>query len=110
MGSALPSNIYIRFIEGDHYLWGNFEVDELLYSGGEKSSAEYENEAGMLEDAIASCWKPDAPGEYYIKGFTVFYSKDYYGEVDADYSIEEVRPSTAEDMAQFYLPADENVL
>jgi SWI/SNF-related matrix-associated actin-dependent regulator of chromatin subfamily A-like protein 1 len=92
------SNILITLIEGDSRLWSGLEVSELFYVG---ESAEYENEAGMLEDALGGLFKPEKPGEYFLHGFQVIYSKDYLGEVDADYSLEGWRIATLEDTRAF---------
>ena len=98
MKQPTTSNVLMILTEGDSHLWPGFEVEELFYTG---ESAEYEHDAGMLEDAIAPMFKPTKPGTYYLYGFQASYSKDYWGEVDADYSLEGWREATPEDEKQF---------
>jgi len=93
------SNILLTLVDGDSVLWPSLEVDELLFNG---ESAEYEQMAGMLEDAIASVFSTRTPGTYFLYGFRAFYSKDYYGEVDVDYELDGWRVATADDAKEFY--------
>lgn len=99
MSQPSPSNVLIIFTEGDSRLWPGLEVEELFFNG---ESAEYEQEAGMLEDAISGLFEPTAPGSYFLYGFKATYSEDYYGEVDVDYELEGWRLATAADEEQFY--------
>ena len=105
MTQPTPSNILVILIAGDSFLWPNMEVEELLYTG---ESAGYEQEAGMLEDAIAPVFQPKEPGTYLLYGFTAHYHKDYEGEVDADYELEGWRKAEPDDHAQFYVECGEN--
>lgn len=100
-----PSNILVTLITGDSRLWPNMEMHELQYTG---DSAEYEQEAGMLEDAIAPMFQPKEPGTYLLYGFTAHYHKDYYGEVDVDYELEGWRKVEAADHDQFYVECGDN--
>ncbi len=95
MTQPTPSNILITLIPGDSNLWPGLEVDDLAFDG---ESAEFEHEASVLEDAIASVAEITKPGIYYIWGFQATYTKDYYGEVDVDHEIAGWREATVEDL------------
>ena len=97
MKQPTPSNILITLIEGDSRLWPGLEIESIIWTG---DSAEFENEAGMLEEELEE-FAPTEPGTYFIYGFTAYYTKDYYGEVDAECSIEGWRKATEEDIASF---------
>ncbi len=99
MRQPSSSNILITLVEGDSRLWPGFEIKEILHNG---ESTEYENDAGMLEEAIAEGFKPTVPGTYYIYGFRAIYSKDYFGEVDVDYELEGWRKAEESDTKQFF--------
>lgn len=99
MKQPTSSNILVILTDGDSLCFPELEVAEMFYEG---ESAEYEHDAGMLEDAIAPLFRPDKPGTYFLHGFTAHYSKDYWGEVDADYALEGWREATADDEKRFY--------
>ncbi len=80
----------------------DLEFWEFTSEGG---SAAIENEAGMLEDAIAPMvedyWHV---GWVCVEGFYGYYSKDYYGEVDCDYECDNVRPARWSDYTRLMGP------
>lgn len=104
MTQPTASNILVEVIEGDSRLWPGFEIDILAWDG---EPAEYEQEAGMLEDAIAESFQPGRVGTFYLYGFSAFYSKDHYGEVDADYELEGWREATPQDINSFPVSTEE---
>lgn len=98
MSQPTPSDILITLTEGDSRLFPGLEVESIQWTG---ESAEFEQEAGMLENAIAPMFKPSKPGSYFLYGFKAHYNKDYYGEVDADYELEGWREATIDDENKF---------
>ena len=93
------SNILLELVSGDSAQWPGLEVEELLFNG---QSAEFEHDAGMLEEAIGYHFQPTEPGTYFLFGFQATYRQDYWGETDADYELEGWRVATDEDKKQFY--------
>ena len=94
--AVVPSSslILITLIEGDSMYWPGLEVEELCHVG---ESIANEVEAGFLEDALAPLFKPEHPGTYFLWGFQASYHKDYWGEVDADFTLGGWRAATPAD-------------
>lgn len=73
--------------------WGYLDLEfyEFQYKGG---SAAIEDDAGMLQDAVAPMMEDFwHPGWVIVEDFYGHYSKDYWGEVDCDYEFDNVRPA-----------------
>lgn len=106
------STILFELIEEHTYLWTRWdtenarwdtvglEIEEIQYEGG---SAEIEAEQGMLPDAVYGLLDPDqhTAGWWVIEGFYGSFSKDYWGEVDCDFSCDVIRPARWSDIAYF---------
>lgn len=97
-----PSTILFELIPGEWYQdrLNGLEFNEIQCEGG---SAEYEAEQGMLDWAIADgvgdvCKKR---GWYVVENFISSYSTDYWGEADADFEWDRIRPATVADMKRF---------
>jgi hypothetical protein len=103
MKTPTPSNILITFIEGDSLEWPGLKVEELQYTG---ESAEFEQDAGMLEYSLANIadFQPPGPGTYYLYGFQATYYRSYEGEYDTDFALAGWRLASKEDEKEFFLP------
>lgn len=71
----------------------------------EGKAAFWEGEGGTLGDSVESAINGSdtelSPGWWLIDGFTAHYSRDYWGEYDADYEIEDMRPAVWADVLHF---------
>lgn len=107
------STILFELIEGDTCQWTRWnaetkrhetiglEIEELQYEGG---SAEIEAEQGMLAEAVYSLLDDEehaSPGWWVVEGFYGSFWKDYYGEVDCDYSCDIIRRARWADIEHF---------
>lgn len=92
-------------LDKGHYGW-QIGWNEFQSEG---RAAFWEGEGGTLTDAVESALNGMdvelAPGWWVMDGFTAHYSVDYWGEHDADYEIEDVRPAVWADVLHF-LPHD----
>jgi hypothetical protein len=101
-----PSNILITFIEGDSLDWPGLEVEEIQYTG---ESAEFEQDAGMLEYSLGNIadFQPPGPGTYYLYGFQATYYRSYEGEYDTDFELKGWRPASKEDEKEFFVSLEQ---
>lgn len=84
-----PSDIIFRWDLNDAMVQG------ICYTDGD---AAYENDASMLDTHCADIAGDNAKtGWYVIEGFTMTYTKDYYGEVDGDADYKTFRRATFKD-------------
>lgn len=95
MRTAKPSQVIIKLVEGDSYLFAGMglEIDRTFHDGTE--TAENEALAGMLDDAAAELMmeyreKITGPGWYLISGMQAFYTVSYEDEADADFECSNV--------------------
>jgi hypothetical protein len=98
-----PSRIVFEVVEGDSRELPGREVEDWACDGGD---AEIEAEAvGPLEDDLFPMLSPEqiqslTPGWHIVVGFSMDYSKDYWGEVSGDCSFDEIRPATADEVQE----------
>jgi hypothetical protein len=79
--------------------WGEF--------AHEGRAAFWENEGSALEEALESILNrddPPLPGWYMADGFSAQYSRDHWGECDAVFDVDEIRPARWLDAKHFGYP------
>lgn len=75
--------------------WGEFQ--------SEGKAAFWESEGSTLSEALESCPSDVTlkPGWWLFDGFNAHYSVDYWGEHDADYDVDDIRPAVWADILHF---------
>jgi len=89
------STILFQLVEGDSYMFPLGAYVDFWEFQSEGKAAFWENEASMLQDAVAGMLNIDQcrPGWWVMEKFSSHYTKSYEGEVDCDYDHEAVRPA-----------------
>ncbi len=90
-----PSKILVCLVwGGDEFGWS---VEETYHDGG---FADIEQAGGFLDYRVLDLIDEKAEGWWLLEGFTISWSRDYWGEVDAEYDITGQRRATWADVRE----------